>query len=195
MLASITPLGERARGSRWGLTVGFFIAGSTLAGAALGAVAGGLGEIVWGTNDGINLRGGLLAAALAAGLALDLGGRLPTLRRQVNEDWLREYRGWVYGLGFGGQLGVGVATIVTTSLVYVTLLAAFLSADAGIGTAIVGLFGAARGVTLLAGARAKSPSDLTRLHALLDAWRPRVRSSALLAQGLLALALVIGLGA
>ena len=47
MLASITPLGERARGSRWGLTVGFFLAGSTLAAAAAGAVAGELGHLVW----------------------------------------------------------------------------------------------------------------------------------------------------
>ena len=83
--------------------------------------------------------------------------RLPTMRRQVNEDWLREYRGWVYGVAFGGQLGVGVSTIVTTSLVYVTLLAAFLAGGAGSGAAIVGLFGAARGATLLAGARVRRP--------------------------------------
>lgn len=194
MLASITPLGERARGSRWGPTVVFFVAGSTLAGAVAGAAAGGLGRLVWGPIGAVDARVAMLAAAVAVGLALDVGRRLPTPRRQVNEDWLREYRGWVYGLGFGGQLGVGVTTIVTTSLVYVTVLAAFLSASAATGAAIVGLFGAARGASLLVGARVRQPADLARLHGALDAWRPRVRASTLIAQGALAAALVVGLG-
>ena len=44
-------------------------------------------------------------------LVFDLGGRaLPSVQRQVNEDWLVEFRGWVYGFGFGAQLGAGVAT-------------------------------------------------------------------------------------
>jgi MFS family permease len=195
MLASITPLGERARGSRWGLTVAFFVAGSTLAGAAAGAAAGALGHLVWRPIGAIDARIALLAAAIATGLALDLARRLPTPRRQVNEDWLREYRGWVYGAGFGGQLGVGITTIVTTSLVYVTLLAAFLSAGAATGAAIVGLFGAARGAGLLVGARVRRPADLARLHTAIDAWRPRVRATMLAAEAGLAVALLAGLGA
>src|SRR5947209_12674635 len=195
MLASITPLGERARGSRWGLTVGFYFAGSTLAGAGAGAAAGELGRLIWGPAGAIDARVWALAAALGGGLALDLGRRLPTLQRQVNEDWLREYRGWVYGVAFGGQLGAGVTTIVTTSLVYVTLLAAFLTGGAGTGAVIVGLFGAARGATLLAGARVQRPDDLPRLHRTIDTWRPRVRAWTLAAQAILAVALVLGLGA
>ena len=195
MLASITPLGERARGSRWGLTAGFFLAGSTLAGAAAGAVTGELGHLVLQSGAASDGRVALLAAGLAAGLGLDLARRLPTMRRQVNEDWLREYRGWVYGVAFGGQLGVGVSTIVTTSLVYVTLLAAFLAGGAGTGAAIVGLFGAARGATLLAGARVRRPDDLARLHRTIDTWRPRVRAWTLTAQAILAVALILGLGA
>ena len=195
MLASITPLGERARGSRWSLTVGFFLAGSTLTGAAAGALVGELGHLVWRSGPASHARIGALAVALAAGLALDLGRRLPTWRRQVNEDWLREYRGWVYGVAFGGQLGLGVSTIVTTSLVYVTLLAAFLTGGAGTGAVIVGLFGAARGATLLAGARVQRPDDLARLHRTIDAWRPRIRAWTLAAQTVLAVALIAGLGA
>src|SRR2546430_12513952 len=145
MLASITPLGERARGSRWGLTVGFYVAGSTLAGAAAGAAAGELGRLIWGPAGAIDARVWALAAALAAGLALDLGRRLPTLQRQGNEDWLREYRGLVYRIAFGGQLGVGVTTIVTTSLVYVTLLAAFLAGGPAAGAAVGGALRAPRG--------------------------------------------------
>lgn len=55
----------------------------------------------------------LAALAGLAGLALDLGLgalRLPGPARQVDEDWLARYRGWVYGAGFGTQLGLGVVT-------------------------------------------------------------------------------------
>jgi sulfite exporter TauE/SafE len=195
MLASITPLGERARGSRWGLTVAFYVASATLAGAAAGALAGALGSLVWQGDEALDVRAAVLAGALVVGFALDLGGRLPTLRRQVNEDWLREYRGWVYGAGFGGQLGLGVTTIVTTSLVYVTLLAAFLSGGLARGAAVGAAFGLARGATLLAGARVTQPSDLTRLHRRIDRWRVPVRAGTLAAQVLLAAALALGAGA
>jgi hypothetical protein len=195
MLASITPLGERARGSRWGLTVAFYVASATLAGAAVGALAGLAGGLVWSGDESLDLRAAGLAMALVVGLALDLGRRLPTLRRQVNEDWLREYRGWVYGAGFGGQLGLGVTTIVTTSLVYATLLAAFLSAGVLRGLAIGAAFGLARGATLLAGAWVRRPADLARLHRRIDRWRGRVRAGTLAAQVMLAAALVVGVGA
>ena len=44
MLGSITPLGERGRGSRWGVTVAAYLVGSAAGGAALGASLGTLGE-------------------------------------------------------------------------------------------------------------------------------------------------------
>ena len=59
----------------------------------------------------------LLAAALVVDVS-PLRRRLPTTRRQVNEDWMGRYRGWVYGGAFGAQLGSGVATIVTSAAVY-----------------------------------------------------------------------------
>src|SRR4051812_1741114 len=106
MLASITPLGERGRHARYWLTVLFFVAASTVAGAAIGAAAGALGRFVLGGHPGGPARALALAGALILGLAVDArarGGRLPGPRRQVNEDWLTAYRGWVYGLGFGAQ--------------------------------------------------------------------------------------------
>ena len=60
MLASITPLGERGRDSRWGVTVTAFVLGATAAGAALGAVMGLAGSLLGG---GTRWR----LAALAAG--------------------------------------------------------------------------------------------------------------------------------
>ena len=44
MLGSITPLGERGRGSRWGVTVSAYLVGSAAGGAALGATLGTLGQ-------------------------------------------------------------------------------------------------------------------------------------------------------
>ena len=46
MLSSITPLGERGRNNRFAVAAAFFIAGSLLGGAAIGFVAGGLGQVV-----------------------------------------------------------------------------------------------------------------------------------------------------
>src|SRR5919202_1258552 len=99
MLASITPLGERGRSSRWHVTVAFHVAGSTLAAAGLGAVAGELGALTWPDGAGsTHARLAVLAVALAVSIVLDLGVggvRIPSVRRQVNEAWLDEYRGWV----------------------------------------------------------------------------------------------------
>src|SRR5436853_4483612 len=140
MLASITPLGERGRASRWVVTVAFFIAGSTFSAAALGAIAGGLGRLTWpGSNGSGQAPLIVLAVVLLAATLADLGAgglRTPSVRRQVNEDWLREYRGWVYGLGFGFQLGLGVTTIVTTAAVYATFAAAWLTGDPLLGAAV-----------------------------------------------------------
>ena len=90
MLSSITPLGERGRGSRWGVTVTFLIVGALLAGAGSGVIAGALGGLIWSGGDE-EPRLAVLAAALLVGLAVEAGLaglRLPTIRRQVNENWL-----------------------------------------------------------------------------------------------------------
>src|SRR5437660_11825965 len=112
MLASITPLGERGRASIWAVTVTAFALGATAGGAAIGAGAGALGGALTGAVD-VRARLALLAVALACAAALDArAAAAPGPRRQVNERWLDEYRGWVYGLGFGAQLGLGVTTVV-----------------------------------------------------------------------------------
>ena len=53
------------------------------------------------------------AALLAAGVDTGaFGDWLPLVRRQVDDAWLARYRSWVYGGGFGWQIGVGVATYI-----------------------------------------------------------------------------------
>src|SRR5437588_613125 len=44
MLASIHPLGERARARRWGLTVSAYVVGSLAGGSLLGAALGAIGS-------------------------------------------------------------------------------------------------------------------------------------------------------
>jgi hypothetical protein len=160
MLASITPLGERSRLQRWWLTVAALIAGATAASAAVGAVLSALGGLV--AFDG-ERRLELLLAVAALGVAVELVG-VPTHRRQVDDAWLRRYRGWVYGLGFGVQLGVGVSTIVTTAAVYVLLAAELLAPSVAAGAAMGAAFGLVRGATLLTAARVDSPQRLAAFH-------------------------------
>jgi len=90
--------------------------------------------------------------------------RPPSSRRQVNEDWLGRYRGWVYGIAFGGQLGVGVATIVTTAATYAAAALAFVSGSAGLGALIGGAYGVVRAASLLPGSAVTDAEALMRLH-------------------------------
>ena len=76
MLTSITPLGERSRGNRWWLTTAALVLGCVLAGAGAGALAGGLGDAIL-SGVSVAWRLALVAAALAAGLLLDLADAHP----------------------------------------------------------------------------------------------------------------------
>src|SRR3546814_11396773 len=83
---------------------------------------------------------------------LNLGGfRLPSHIRQVNERWLEQYRPWVYGGGFGWQIGVGLATYVTTAAVYLMVALAALTASPLLAFAVVTGFGFVRGLAVLLG--------------------------------------------
>ena len=193
MLGSINPLGERARGSRWGATVAWFAVASVAAGAAFGAVLGAIGSAAFGSVD-VPVRLVVFAVVVVAGVAFDLGVgglRLPSIRRQVNEDWLGRYRGWVVGAGFGAQLGVGVATIVTTSAVYATLAAAVLVASPAAGLAVGAVFGAARAVSLVGAAGADTPASVAGLDVRFRRWEGPARVAALAAQTTLAAAAVL----
>jgi len=169
MLGSITPLGERGRGSRWWITVTAYVLGSTLAGVAVGSGFGFLGSS-FASRTPVTARLAVLALAVIGGLLADLGRlglRLPTVRRQVDEGWRAGYRGWVWGLGYGIQLGAGVVTVVTTSAVYVTWLAAALSGSAVAGAMIGMTFGFARAIPVLSVAGVRRPDQLLHVDAVL----------------------------
>lgn len=195
MLGSITPLGERGRNRRWGITVTTYVIGSVLGGVAIGGSLGWLGAAAGVGDVSVAVRLGALAVAVAVGIALDLGLaglRLPTVHRQVNEDWMVRYRSWVYGLGFGVQLGLGVVTIVTTSAIYAMLLAAALSGSAATGMLIGGVFGFVRAAIVFAVAGVKRPEQLGRADVLLRRWDGWTRRAAIGVSSTLGVALTLG---
>ena len=193
MLSSITPLGERGHGRLWHATATWYVAGSTAGGAAIGLLAGMLGAVLPVRASAAVMLGAAVCFAAGVTDALIRGRRLPSWRRQVNEDWLVGYRPWVVGGGFGVQLGAGVATVVTTASIYAMLALALLTGSAIAGAAVGATFGLARALPVLAARSATTPAALARLHATVAAWASRVRAAtvALLAFGGLAL-LILG---
>jgi hypothetical protein len=192
MLASITPLGERGRGQRWAVTVGAFVLGAIAAGAGLGAALGAVGGVVGLDDAGIPGRLAVLAGLLGLAAGLDAARRVPGPRRQVDERWLDSFRGWVYGFGFGAQLGAGFITVVTSAATFAAFAAAALSGSALAGLVIGAVFGLIRGVTPATTAQVQTPAQLFALHAALDRWREPVRRGVTGGLAVLALAAVIG---
>jgi hypothetical protein len=190
MLGSITPLGERGRGRRWGWTATLYVAASAVAGTAVGAAVAWLGAPLVGLVPAAP-RLAALAAAIGIGAALDaqsFGLTLPTPRRQLNDEWLTRYRGWVVGVGFGAQLGAGVVTIVTSSTTYAALVAAALSGRPAVGAAIGGTYGSIRGVAIALVAGVRHPAQLGTVDAMLRRWDRVAATATLAGQG----ALVVG---
>jgi hypothetical protein len=187
MLASITPLGERGRRSNWWVTVTAFLIGATAAAAGAGAALGALGSVMLPARPGV----AVLLAAIGVAIVLDsLPISAPGPRRQVDERWLDQYRGWVYGVGYGAQLGLGVTTIVSSAATYVAVLAAFLTASAPAGA--VGCFGAVRGLIPLATAGVQSQRQLLDFHRGLARWRGPARWAAVaILAGMLAIGLAL----
>lgn len=185
MLSTITPLGESGRRNRWAVTATWFVGGATLGGATLGAVAALLAAGVAAVDLSGEAVMGVAAALAAVTIASDLevgGFRLPAHTRQVNESWLDQFRSWVYGGGFGWQIGVGLATYVTTSAVYLMLALAALTAAPIAAFLIVTGFGLVRGLAVLLGRRLTSPDRLMALHRRLAELLPSAQRAIVLAQ-------------
>jgi sulfite exporter TauE/SafE len=174
MLASITPLGERGRGNRWWLTALAYEAGSIVGGAAMGAAAGAIGLPLAHVLLASALARAVAAAAVTAvALALEIGtlnarSRLPGPRRQVDKAWLDRYRGWVYGGGFGLQLGTGLVTIVNSASMYALVGLLIAMGSPATGAAVGAIFGLARALPLLAFGRARDFVSLQQVHRRLD---------------------------
>ena len=95
------------------------------------------------------------------------------------------YRGWVYGLGFGFQLGAGVVTVVTVSAVYATFLSALLSGSVMVGALIGGAFGLVRASTVFSVARVHTSAQVLAVDGRLARWDAPARRLAIGAETLL----------
>ena len=184
MLSTITPVAERAKGHRYGATCAWFIGGATVGGLALGALAAALAAAMGAAGPSPVVAGGAALAAALVVLVSDRGRarvRIPVHYRQVNERWLDAYRPWVYGAGFGFQIGCGLATYITTAAVYLVVVLTALTGDPAVALAVGAGFGLVRGLAVTLTRRVTTPSALLELHrrvARLLPWAERTVAAA-----------------
>jgi MFS family permease len=167
MLSTITPVTERAKGNYYRTTASWFVVGAVVGGASLGAVMATLAVGVRSFHLSSGVLGLLaLAAALVAGVSDSgaAGVRVPIHRRQVNERWLDQYRPWVYGAGFGWQIGTGVTTYITTAAVYLMVVLGALTTSPLVALVIGCGFGLCRGLAVFLTMRITNPTALRAFH-------------------------------
>ncbi len=178
MLASITPLSEVGRGHRFRTTAVWYVAGSVMGGVTLGLCVAGLTVAVDRislTSRAVTLVG--LAASAVAVLSDSrlVGFQLPVHHRQVNERWLDRFRPWVYGAGFGWQIGTGLATYIMTSAVYLMIVLSALSGQPLLGVLVGALFGLVRGLSVYLGRQITSTEALSAFHRRFFTFGPTAR--------------------
>ena len=175
MLSTITPFTERARGHSFRGTAAWFMAGASVGGATLGllmAVGAAVIARLHLPADGRLWAAGAAALVAAGSDGAVIGWRVPVHRRQVNERWLDGYRPWVYGAGFGWQIGAGLVTYITTAGVYLLIVLGALTA-APIAGLLLGIwFGLLRGTAVLLTRRVQSVGDLLVFHRRFEAALP-----------------------
>ena len=196
MLSSITPMAEAGRGNRFGRTASWFLVGAVFGGVSLGFIASLAAGAVGVIDPSDSVRWAIAGVLALCTAGIDLGVfrvELPIFKRQVNDAWLRRYRSWVYGAGFGWQIGFGVATYIMTAGVFLTIVLAVLTANPVAAVAIGATFGVVRGTAVFIGRSATTPGALGAIHARLDA---RSEASRLAAAGsqVLAATVLVGLG-
>jgi MFS family permease len=167
MLATITPLAEEGRGHRYRTTALWFVAGSVLGGASLGAVMALLALAVHALGWASTGLASVAVVAAAISFAADArirGFHLPLHHRQVNERWLDQFRPWVYGAGFGWQIGAGLATYIKTCAVYLMIVLAALTGSPAVALLVGTLFGLVRGLAVFLCHRITSATALADFH-------------------------------
>ncbi len=101
----------------------------------------------------------------------------------------------MYGVGFGWQIGVGVATYIMTAAVFLVVLMAAMSLNPVDAVVLCGWFGVARGLAVLLTAKADTPARLRALHHRFDTLGPAVRVAVIAVQAGVALAALAVVGA
>ena len=197
MLSTITPMAEAGRGHSFRSTSVWFVIGSVAGGLTLGGLMAAIALFVAGleaTTTAALLIAGASSLVAAASDGRVAGFHLPGHDRQVNERWLDQYRSWVYGAGFGWQIGVGLATYIMTAGVYLLILLGGLTSP-GTALALGGLFGLVRGLAVYLAAGLDSGEKLLSFHARFESWREPVRQTMIVVQALVAFVAAAAAGA
>jgi MFS family permease len=185
MLSQLTPVGEASRGYRYRTTATWFVLGAIVGGATLGAVMAALAAAVSTIGATSTTLLGIAAGLAAFGATVDsgvLGVAPPFFKRQVNEYWLGRYRAWVYGSGFGWQIGTGITTYIMTAAVFVTVAYGALTAGPWAALALGVFFGLTRGLAVLLTASRRTTAELFALHRRFDALGEPVRRAVIVVQ-------------
>jgi hypothetical protein len=185
MLSQITPMAESGRGHKFASTARWFVIGATLGGITLGCAIAAGALAVAGAGVSTNAAVAATAGLALIGAAVDahlFGFGPPFLRRQVNQDWLANYRSWVYGGGFGWQIGVGLTTYVMTAAVPLTIAVGALTGNPAAALTIGTIFGLARGLAVLLGGRVRTPTALIAFHRRFEALGEPVRQAVIAVQ-------------
>ena len=197
MVETITPVVHGGSRSRYWSSLVLHALGATVAGAAFGALLGGLGALTgapWGTA-------GLLVVAAVALLylareALQLPIPIPDRKRQVPEWWRTFYSPNVAAFLYGAGLGIGFLTYLTFGTFVAVAAGAVAAGSVGLGALVGAAFGLARAATVAVGSRAGEPGDsgalVERLGDLRDRWVVRAANAGAL--GLVAALALLGLG-
>ncbi len=193
MLSQLTPVGEASRGYRYRTTAAWFVVGALAGGATLGALIAVLAATAAaiGISATVALAATAAFAVAAAGVDAGIFGVAPPFfRRQVNEDWLGRYRAWLYGSGFGWQIGAGLTTYIMTAAVFLTVALGALGSGPAAGLALGVLFGLVRGLAVLLTAGKRSTNELFALHRRFDALGEPVRRAVIVVQLAVAVAAI-----
>lgn len=155
MAETVSPAVHGGRSRKyWGAVVAHVL-GSSLAGAVLGLVLGLVGAALGGPWQSSGpLVVALVAAAYFLRVAPGVPIPLPHRRRQVPDWWRTFYSpaasAFMYGLG----LGAGFGTFASFGTLTAVAVAAAATQSPLWAAVLCGLFGAARGLVVLAGAGA-----------------------------------------
>jgi len=172
MLSTMTPMAERLRGHRFGVTASWFAIGAMLGGATLGLLSGLGAALIHLAHLSSSVTATLAICVAMVCLLSDceLGAvQLPPIRRQVNERWVERYRPSVYAGGFGWQLGAGLTTYVMTASNYLLVALGALSGSPRFAMGICILFGTIRGAVIFVNAKVTTTERLFAMHRFLEA--------------------------
>jgi hypothetical protein len=189
MLSTITPIAEAGRGHNFRTTSLWFVIGSIGGGLTLGGLMAGLA--IWAADSGFSPAAASSVITMAALVTAASDGRVASLRlpahdRQVNERWLDQYRSWVYGIGFGWQIGTGLGTYIMTAGVYLLILMGALSGRPLFALALGATFGLIRGLAVYLTVGSDSVEGLLAFHANFESHREAFRRATIAFQAALA---------